>query len=247
MKRNTIIYLIICLVVLAAGGVTTYFLCRPDNSFIVLFSDAKKITAGDAVYLTGIQVGKVKSVAPQDGKVAISINVTPKYRDQMTRNTTFFINTDHKKNGGKCVLARVLSPGGEPIKAGETVKGISSTLVWKSLEVADSIDDVFESEPVQRMIQEAKKKVAVFEKHLKKIDWERLGKNIQKEVENVIEEINEALQSEAAQESMLEIEKKINRLKKTLQRVGESNEARQLETALENLYQKLGDELKRDE
>jgi ABC-type transporter Mla subunit MlaD len=133
--------------VLALCTGAAYYLFQENVSFHVIFSDAKNLTAGDDVYLAGRPVGKVIEVKPDNGQVTVAVHVERKYRDQITRKSSFFIGPNIATTGHMSLLVRTpASDRGGKLNPEDKVDGIDSFMVWSSLGLADKVHEMVSSE-----------------------------------------------------------------------------------------------------
>lgn len=247
MARNTtIIISILVIMALVIVGTSAYFL-RQGELFTVTFNNSKNLRTGAKVYLAGIDIGDVKAVEFMNGNIYVKIQLSSKYKGKIPRDTIFFINTDCNNSVEKCILAKVSNPISNPIKDGDVLEGLDSAVVWRMSEFADQIRDSIDSPQVRNLIQKIEQFTKDFNESLKQIDWDKLGIDIRKQTQALVEDIDKAMQSKQVQRNLQEIEKKIISLKNATRNAGESEEARRLQEALEGLYNKIYEELNKQE
>ena len=79
MSRNTITAFITALTV--AVGLTALFFFQNDQTFTVVFKNAKQLEPGANVYLSGINIGSVKDIDLDKGKVRVLIGLDKKFQN----------------------------------------------------------------------------------------------------------------------------------------------------------------------
>lgn len=243
MGRNSVTVIIIA-ALLGAVGLTAFFSFQNDETFTVVFKDAKKLESGANVYLSGIAIGNVKDIDFDNGKVKVFIGLDKKFQNKLPKNSSFFIMPEPKEHNNKCVLVQISEPEvNDYIKTGDIVEGIDSEYQLKRLELSEAINEIINSESAKELAQNINRFAKDFKEALDKIDWNKLEEEIQKEVLSLAVDIDKALQSEEIKTAFEQIEEKINKVQNALQKVAESEEAKQLNEALENFYQKLEKEL----
>jgi len=243
MGRNSVTVIIVA-ALLGAVGLTAFFSFQNDETFTVVFKDAKKLEPEANVYLSGIDIGNVKDIDFTNGKVKVFIRLDEKFQNKVPKNSSFFIIPDHKGKKNKCILVRISEPGvNDYIKAGDIVEGIDSEYQLKILELSEAINEIINSESAKKLAQNINRFAKDFKEALNKVDCNKLEEEIQKEVLSLAVDIDKALQSEEIKTAFEQIEEKINKVQNALQKVAESEEAKQLQEALKNFYQKLEKEL----
>jgi paraquat-inducible protein B len=245
MSRNAVTAIIV-VALLGAVGLTAGYFFQQDETFGVVFKDAKQLEPGANVYLSGVDIGDVKAVNLDNGKVKVLIKLDNKFRNKIPKNASFFIIPGHKEQRNKSVLVQISEPPtNDYIKAGDIVEGIDSEYKLRRLELSEAINEIINSESVKELAQNINRFAKDFKNALDQVDWNELEEEIQEEARSLSDDIDKALQSEEIKTAFEQIEKKINKVQNVLQGVAESEEAKQLQKALENFYQKLDKELTR--
>ncbi len=243
MSRNAVTALILA-ALLGAVGLTAFFSFQNDETFTVVFKDAKQLEPGANVYLSGVDIGDVKDLDFDNGKVKVLIRLDKKFQNKVPKNASFFMIPEHKGKKNKCVLVRISEPeANEYIKTGDIVEGIDSEYKLRRLEFSEAINEIINSESAKELARNINRFAKDFKEALDKVDWNKLEEEIQKEARSLADDIDRALQSEEIKTAFEQIEEKINKVQNALQKVAESEEAKQLQDALENFYQKLEKEL----
>lgn len=236
---------LILVITLAAGG--AFYFLQKKVSFSVSFTDDKKLVAGDIVYLSGLPVGKVVKIVPDNGKVRVGVHVDRKFWDQFTRKSSFFIGPDPGVPDHMSLLTRnPPSGGGSRLNSEDNIEGLDSFLVWSSLEVADKVHEMIRSEPWQPLLQEVGFVAQDLEKAIKKIDIDRLGAQFRADIETLSKNIDTALQGNDSRNALYELQNQTEHILQRLKQLGDSEESRQLQAALNNFQKRLIEEMSRE-
>ncbi|MCF6290962.1 MAG: MlaD family protein [Desulfobacterales bacterium] len=246
-RKNVLITALIVTAILAAAGTTAFFLWPQGETFAVTFKNSKQLQPGARVYLSGIDIGEVKSVELVNGNINVTVRLAREHKGRIPRTTMFYIDTDQNAPKEKCILAKVTGRAGESIKDGDILEGTDSFLAWKMSEVADQVRDSIDSPQVRQLLQDLERFVNDFNEVLNDIDWDQLEEDLRQQAQSLIEDIDQAIRSEEVQQGLEELEDRIDRIQRALVEVGESEEARRLHEALEGLYNRLDEELRKAE
>ncbi|HAE43433.1 MAG TPA: hypothetical protein DCG34_11055 [Clostridiales bacterium] len=227
---------LIAVLTLISGA--AYYLFQEDVSFCVSFTDAKKLSAGDRVYLSGQPVGKVVKIMPDKGKISVAVHIDREYRDQFTSKSSFFIEPDITTPGHMSLLVRNSTFNeGIRLKLTDKVDGIDSFLVWSSLEVADRVHGMVRSEKWQELLQKVDLIAQDLKRTIKQIDVDRLGAELSLDVESLSKNIDSALQLNGSKRGIYDVQNQIDNIQQKIKCLGDSEESRQLQEAL-NIFQK---------
>jgi primosomal protein N'' len=159
----------------------------------------------------------------------------------------FYIDKDKFNPDSMSIQAKSSGQLGVTIKNGDILEGTDGFLAWEISEAVDDIRKSIDSPQTRQFVAEIESLASECNKKLQEIDWERLGEDLKRETQSLVNDINQMIESEKFQLGVEELKTKIKRVEGALKEVGESEEAGRLLDALEDLYEKLNDELNKKE
>ena len=211
--------------------------------YFLIFDEAKKLKAGDNVYLAGVDIGDVKNITLHNGTIQVEIKIDKKNQGQLTNNSRFFIESSSDESNPSSILVKNLKPGGKPLLSNDTIIGISSYIEWHTLELSEKFKNYTDSDQAKQWKKYLAEQKEELEKKLNETDWEQVGQDVKQEFMELKDNIEKTLQSDEAQEMKKDIGENLNKVGKLLKNIGESKEANDLRQSLNNLYKRFEEEL----
>ncbi len=229
--------LIVLLVLFAlAGGGIYYFFQSQTPDYSVNFAEGKQVTKGAGVLLSGIEVGKVVSITPSGTGVTVGIKIDRKNQPNLTEASRFFIEGQGEKGR---LLVKNLSANAKPLEPGQVVEGTDSPFQWSTYDFAKGMSAFFESDEIQKLQKSMRSLVDDFDSQLRQTDWDALGKEMERQMEELSISLEEALNDEQVQEFEQELKKSFNEALQALDRAQNSPEAQKLRKTIEEYLRKL--------
>lgn len=246
MNRLYIGLTVVLALILATAG--TFFFLQKTVSFSVSFLDVKKLDTGDNLYLMGIPVGKVVEIIPANGKVRVGVHVDNKFMEQFNSKSYFFIDQDVTTPNHMCLLSLThISNKETRLNTEDIVKGTDTALEWKSIALADKINNAINSESLHALFQTVNFAAQDLEKSIKTIDIDKYGGKFRSDIESLSREIDTALTGDNSKYNFHELQNQTERILEKLKRLENSEESRQLQVALRNFHDRLKEEIRKDE
>lgn len=238
-KPVTLLLAILVLFALAGGGIYYYFDSKnPD--YTITFADGKQVTEGAGVFLAGIEVGKVVSITPSGTGVAVGIKVDRQHQANLTEASRFYIEG---QGGTGRLLVKNLSANAKALEPGQVVEGTDSAFEWSAYDFAKGMNAFFESDDVRKAQEAMRSLIDDFDRQLRQTDWDALGKELERQMEELSQKLEEALNDEQVQQFQKELEKRFNEALEALDRAQNSPEAQELRRAIEDYLRKLQEEM----
>jgi hypothetical protein len=238
-----IIILVLVLLGLAGGGIY-YFLQSKTPDYSITFHESKQVPVGAKVYMAGVEIGKIVSIKPYGTGVAVGIKVRNDYQDNLTEASRFFL--DPERTGGSLLVKNIRAQA-PPLKPGQVVEGTDSSFQWSAYDFARGMNELFESGQIRQGQEAVHSYLEEMERQLDRMDWNKLGQDMERQMEEFSREMEKALNEEDLKNLRRDIEKNYREALGAIDRVQNSEEARKLREAIDDFYGKFREELTREE
>lgn len=236
--------LVIVLLLLAVGGAGIYFYLQSKTpNYSIVFDGRKQVPVGAKVVMVGVEIGNIVSVKPYGTGVAVGIKVAPRYRTNLTESSRFFLVSE--QTGGK-MLVKNIRASGQVLKPGQVVEGTDSSFQWGAYDFVTGMNNIMASEPIQQARETMRSYVNEMDRQLKGMDWDKLGRDMQHQMETFSRKLEEVLSDEDMESFRQEIEKSYQDAVVAIDRVQNSEEAQELRRAVDNFYRKFREECASD-
>jgi hypothetical protein len=111
-------------IIAAAGGLS----CASSHKVMVLYDCPGNLKPGDRVFWENKIIGSVGDFqANPGGKTIVPLQIKPDFRQAVTDQSRFLIQTDPERPGQKSVKMVLLAPGGKPLPDGAVVEGSTAS------------------------------------------------------------------------------------------------------------------------
>ena len=190
--------------ILTGGGIYFYFQSQITD-YTITFANSKQVAEGAGVLLSGIEIGRVVSVKPFGTGVAIGIRVDREYQAILTEASRFFLDGEGEKGR---LLVKNISPTAIPLKPGQIVEGTDSSFQWAAYDYVRGMNTFFESRDFREEQKAIRTYVDDLNRQLSLTDWNKLGRDMQLQMETFSTELEEILDNEDVKNFHQELEKK---------------------------------------
>jgi NTP pyrophosphatase (non-canonical NTP hydrolase) len=188
-----------------------------ELKFSIRFHQINGLEKGDRVLFDNNHIGTVTKVFySETGNYLVDVAIKKDFKNAATNNANFFIVDDPQKSPGKAINITGLPSGGEIILAGSTVEGSDPppTLfdLSKGLETGLKM--------LNQKIEEMAKKYGHILDEAKKIPESEAYRNLEKELQHLLEQMknsSKSVQEQIEKEIIPKFQKEMERLKKEME------------------------------
>lgn len=202
----------------------------------VLLRDGGGLETGDEVVFGSREVGSVDEIESEGNRVRVTIRLDADAAAALTRDTTFKVEADD--HGTHRLEAHVLDAEAPPLRDGDTVEGVGSslelTLRKAAKKAAGLIDRAADSEWLKETSHRVEAVIAEFER----TDWDAVGKDVERQWNDIaihLRTLGDRAKDEG-RSAYERLEPELNRIIDQLEAAGKSKEAEELRQRLDALW-----------
>jgi hypothetical protein len=208
--------------------------CSPSHKVLVLYDRPGSLKSGDRVIWENQTIGSVGEFqANPSGKTVVPLRVKPDFRQALTDQSRFLIQSDPDRPGNQSVKMVLLGAGGKPLPDGAVVEGSTafSYMIEKGSREAQALPGLFQdgldllAKELSRLSErewqrELERRIEAWTRELQR-SGEEARRSFQREIlpklEKVVQDFLRRLKELGRELEGKPLEEKLERLKRTLQ------------------------------
>lgn len=207
------------------------FACLANLRLTVLYDQTDELKAGDRVIWQEQTIGEVQNVeADATGRGAAKLQIKGDFREKVTDESRFLIQTDPQNYWQKHIEMVILAEGGNPLPNGAEVEG--STYLSLQLEKG--------TRGLSAWSQLLQQELERWQKELNQLPEEEWYKELERQMDYWLSEMGQAgveTRQYFREEVLPRLQEAVRELEKRLKELGKKNEAEILNIKLEELKQ----------
>ena len=207
--------------------------CASPHKVMVLYDRPGALQPGDRVIWEKQAIGSVGDFRTNPGgRTVVSLRIQPDYREALTDQSRFLIQSDPERPGKQSVGMILLASGGKPLPDGAVVEGSTyfSILTEKATRGAQGLP---------RILQDAMDRLG---KELSRLSEQEWQKELESRIESWTRELErsgEEVRRYFRREVLPALERAVQDLLRRLKELGKEADGRSLEDKLERLKRSL--------
>jgi len=203
--------------------------CVGSLGLTVLYDRTEGLKQNDPVWWNEQKIGKVQSVKQNNqGRTAVNLRISRDFREKVTDESRFLIQTDPQNPGQSFVKMVNLAEKGNPLPSGTAVEG--STYLSFQLEKTER--------GLQAWREHLERELERWEKELSQIPESEWYKELEGEMDYWLNELAQAgveTREYFKEEILPRLEESLRELRKRLRQLGKEKEVETLEVKLDKL------------